>query len=210
MSKKIKVLFVDDEPELRENVKYCLEGANYEVITAADGNEGLELYKKEMPDVVVSDIMMPNKNGIDFLQTIAQQNQDFCFILVTGHGDKHSAIKAVEYGAYRFIEKPFEMDELQQAISKGAEHLYLKKRNIELLEHLNVAYNMLIELNDVYFERTARAENDVLMNNQEQGVEDHQKKRELVQLILKTLRMEKNLGTIKEEIKILSSTPKKK
>ncbi|MBF0205960.1 MAG: response regulator [Oligoflexia bacterium] len=197
--KKIRVLLADDEPELRDNIRFCLQESGCEVITAQNGIEGLELFRKERPDVIISDILMPEKNGMEFLEAVAKEEQDFCFILITGHGEKQMAIKSVELGAYRFIEKPFEMEELFQAVSRGAEFLWLKKRNKELAGYLQMAYEILSELNNVYFERIAEVEDAFFFTKSEHDLEESKSK--IVQLIFKSSRIEKKLAAIKDEIK---------
>lgn len=107
-----KFLIVDDEEAIREILSMYLEELDYDTITACDGVEGLEMLKEHNPDVVVSDYTMPNMDGIEFLSKARHYGYNLPFIVLTGNGSKDVALKALQLGAFDFLEKPFDADHL--------------------------------------------------------------------------------------------------
>ena len=125
-----KILIVEDNHEMLAFIRRCLSPA-YSILTAHNGKEGLEKAIKEIPDLIVSDIMMPIMDGIEFLtQTRASPITDHIpFILLTAKGDKQSKLQGLNLSADDYITKPFDKDELKARISnliKTRESLYRK------------------------------------------------------------------------------------
>ncbi len=123
------ILFVDDDESLREVTKYHLEQEGYKVLTAENGLAGFELFTKLNPDVVVSDISMPEMDGIQLLNKLKSVAEDTMFIIVTAHGSVESAVEAMQIGASDYIEKPFSSDALKLSIKKALRVAKLEREN---------------------------------------------------------------------------------
>lgn len=104
--RKIKVLFIDDEPDACKLFKRLVEGKGYRAFTATDVKKGLALYKKELPKIVFLDIVMPDADGIELLKKIRKINPRQIVIILTGYGDLGRARAAMRFGAYDFVSKP--------------------------------------------------------------------------------------------------------
>jgi two-component system alkaline phosphatase synthesis response regulator PhoP len=106
--KGLKVLIADDEPDILEILKYNLSNEGYEVITAKDGDEALEKARRSQPDLVVLDVMMPKKTGVEVCQLLRAQPafKDTLIIFLTAVNDEGTQIKGLETGADDYISKP--------------------------------------------------------------------------------------------------------
>ncbi|GAB2764718.1 response regulator [Salinimicrobium soli] len=113
-----KVLFIEDDTVVRENTAELLELAEYNVITAANGKSGVALAKKEIPDIVVCDIMMPEMDGYGVLQSLANDpaTQHIPFIFLSAKTEHKDIRKGMDLGADDYLTKPFEEEELMSAI----------------------------------------------------------------------------------------------
>ena len=107
-TKARKVLIADDEPDILEILKYNLSNEGYEVITAKDGDEALEKAKRTQPDLVVLDVMMPRKTGVEVCQLLRAQPafKDTLIIFLTAVNDEGTLIKGLETGADDYVSKP--------------------------------------------------------------------------------------------------------
>ena len=103
-----KVLIADDEPDILEILKYNLTGQGYEVITAKDGDDALDKAKRYLPDLIVLDIMMPKKTGVEVCQLLRTQAsfKDTLIIFLTAVNDEVTQIRGLETGADDYISKP--------------------------------------------------------------------------------------------------------
>lgn len=128
-----KIAVIEDNHEMRENIQEMLELADYKVVTAANGKLGVELVKKELPDLVVCDVMMPELDGYGVLFYLSKTNEtkDIPFIFLTAKAEKSDFRKGMNSGADDYITKPFEEMDLLQAIDSR-----LSKR-----ERLNAVLN---------------------------------------------------------------------
>ena len=106
--KRRKVLIADDEPDILEILKYNLSNEGYEVITAKDGDEALEKARRTMPDLVILDIMMPKKTGVEVCQLLRTQSafKETLIIFLTAVNDEGTQIRCLETGADDYISKP--------------------------------------------------------------------------------------------------------
>ena len=118
MDSKIKVLLVDDEEQFRSATEKILKKRGFDVILAADGEAGIEKVQ-ENPDVVVLDIKMPGKGGLEVLQEIKKASPALPIIMLTGHGSEPSAQTALEGGAHDFLNKPCDIDLLASKIAEA-------------------------------------------------------------------------------------------
>jgi two-component system nitrogen regulation response regulator NtrX len=129
------ILIIDDEAGIRQTLSGALEDEGFEVFTAANATLGLEAVKKQSPDVTLLDIWMPGMDGLAALAELKQQGNEMPVIMMSGHGNIETAVKATKLGAFDFIEKPIELDRLlvliRNAISKSdllAENQLLRKQ----------------------------------------------------------------------------------
>jgi len=112
---------IDDEEEVRDIIKQMLELEGYEVITAVDGNQGIKLFKQEPADLVITDIIMPDKEGIETIIELRNQFPDVKIISISGGGriGPHDYLNmAKKLGAERSFTKPFERKKLLKAIEE--------------------------------------------------------------------------------------------
>src|SRR5215207_2412470 len=107
-NKGYKVLIADDEPDILEILKYNLAGEGYEVITAKDGDEALEKSRRNQPDLIVLDVMMPKKTGVEVCQILRSQPnfKETLIIFLTAVSDEGTQIKGLETGADDYVNKP--------------------------------------------------------------------------------------------------------
>ncbi|WP_020674946.1 sigma-54-dependent transcriptional regulator [Geopsychrobacter electrodiphilus] len=118
---KNKILVVDDEHLIRWSLEQSLKKQGYEVSTAGSGEEALRLVQEETPDLVLLDIQLPGMNGMEVLEKIKELEEDVIVIMVTALGVLETAVKAMRLGAYDYINKPFNLDELAIVIKKALE-----------------------------------------------------------------------------------------
>jgi len=122
-----KVLVIDDEQPTLKMFTLLLQAYGYEVLTAENGQEGLDLFKAERPSLVLTDIKMPIMDGIEVLKEIKKVDAHAEVIVITGHGDMDLAIQALNLDATDFINKPLQREALEQALSRAAERLAIAK-----------------------------------------------------------------------------------
>src|SRR6185295_3123916 len=106
------VLVVDDEASIRSSLTGALRDEGYRVSTAASGREALEAMKSEKPDVVLLDIWMPEMDGLETLKQIKSATPEISVLMMSGHGNIETAVKATKLGAFDFIEKPLSLERL--------------------------------------------------------------------------------------------------
>jgi PAS domain S-box-containing protein len=123
-----KILLIDDEADILRVLSRSLKADGYEVLTATDGEEGLVLFDKEKPDIVLTDVKMPGMDGIEVLRAIRQRSDESEVIIVTGHGDIDTAIEALQFGASDFINKPVRDKALAVSLQRALERLEVKRQ----------------------------------------------------------------------------------
>ena len=128
MNQDIKILYVEDEEQIRENTKRPLAYLSTELFLAKNGQEGLELYKEHSPDIVVSDIKMPKMTGIDMVKEIKKLNKEQAVIFTTAHSESGFFIEAIELQVDGYILKPIDYDLLEQKIETVINQIVIKKR----------------------------------------------------------------------------------
>jgi DNA-binding NtrC family response regulator len=134
--KKNRVLAIDDEPAMIEWLKILLEHEGYEVRTAMIGTRGEEIFKTWKPDVVVTDMMLPDADGLELLRKFKQTHADTEVIVITGHGSVPKAVEAMKAGAHSFVEKPIEPDTLLAMLERAIERRDLVGENLLLKQKL--------------------------------------------------------------------------
>jgi signal transduction histidine kinase len=138
-----KVLLIDDEEPIRKVMGLYLRSKDYEVITAADGQKGLELFEQERPAIVLTDIKMPGMDGIEVLKKIKQINPETEVVVITGHGDMDLAIKALRLDASDFITKPVGNEALFVALKRAEERLDTRRMLKASHEYLRQAEKLI-------------------------------------------------------------------
>jgi len=124
------VLIVDDELNIRRVLAAMLKREGYEVTTAADGEQALSVLQRTPVHVVVTDLVMPRMGGLDLLKRVAADYPDVPVIVITAHGSVDTAVAALKSGAFDYITKPFEQDELKKVIAKAARAHDLERQNV--------------------------------------------------------------------------------
>lgn len=124
-----KVLVIDDEEGIRKVLSIALTDAGCDVVMAADGREGLRLFRETAPQIVLTDIRMPGLSGLELLQTIKAEAGDKEVIVITGFGDLELAIRALQLDASDFIAKPIHNDALMVALKRAKER-YLTRKDL--------------------------------------------------------------------------------
>lgn len=115
---KTKILLIDDEPLVRDELGGLLRDENYEVSTAGDGEEGLALFRTSQPDMVITDVRMPRRDGLSVAVTIRREDPTVPVTVITGHGSEAMAIEALRAGVTDFIKKPVRLDDLIAALAR--------------------------------------------------------------------------------------------
>ncbi len=124
-----KVLVVDDEPLMLRFISDVLKRQGKEVSAAANGAEAIQLLETEPFDLVITDMKMPLKNGLDVLKIAKGLSPSMLVVLATAHGTIESAVEAMKLGAFNYLIKPFSPDALEGVLAKAEEHLRLVKEN---------------------------------------------------------------------------------
>jgi DNA-binding NtrC family response regulator len=113
-----KILVIDDETIVRTSCERTLTPEGYEVISASGGQEGIEYLQNQSFELVLLDLKMPDIDGIEVLTRIKKEWPDTKVIMITGYSTVDTAVQALRYGAYNFIEKPFTPDSLLNAVKE--------------------------------------------------------------------------------------------
>ena len=115
------ILVVDDEPSIREFLQIMLEREGYEVSCADNGKKAISLFEQKRYDAVIADIRMPQVNGLEVLTKIKERSPETKVIMITAHASFESAVESMKVGAYDYITKPFNIDEVKSTIRKALE-----------------------------------------------------------------------------------------
>ena len=126
------LLIVDDEASLRDFLSIVFEQEGWAVEAAASLEEAQASLQKREPDLVLCDLMLPDGSGLDFLRDVKAQNASIAFIMITAHTSTKSAVDALKAGAFDYIAKPFDIEELKIIVRKAAERKELEDENIHL------------------------------------------------------------------------------
>jgi two-component system response regulator PilR (NtrC family) len=131
-----RILIVDDEQSLRELLSLALGDEGWDVFTAADGDAAAVALQTEPVDVVVSDIRMPGMDGLELLQHVTASAPETAVILMTAHASTDTAIEALRLGAYDYVTKPFDMEELKISVRRALDERALRRDNDLLRQEL--------------------------------------------------------------------------
>src|SRR5947208_4162496 len=140
LKRKKRVLAIDDEPAMTDWLKILLEHAGYEVRTALIGNRGEDLFKTWHPDTVITDMLLPDVDGIELVRKFKQLDPEAEVIVITGQGNIPSSVEAVKAGAFDFLEKPIDAERLLDKIEKAIKQKTLVDENEQLKAKLQDRY----------------------------------------------------------------------
>ncbi|MBI5188077.1 MAG: response regulator [Nitrospirae bacterium] len=124
---KGKILIVEDEKGMRDVLQILLEGEDYTVMATSGGEDGLSCINNDTFDLVITDIKMPRVDGFEILKKVKEVSPDTLVIMITAFGTTESAIEAMKLGAYDYIHKPFEIDEIRLIVKKAIEKKKLRE-----------------------------------------------------------------------------------
>jgi len=146
------LLVLEDYEPTRKRLVRALEKEGYRVFAAGDGEEGMRLFAEKRVDLILADLMMPQKDGLAVLRDTKGKGADVEVIVVTGYGDEDVVVQALREGAINFLKKPIDIEQMLLAIEKALDHqtirrsLAYKDRDIELMEELVVRLTRKLEL----------------------------------------------------------------
>jgi two-component system, NtrC family, response regulator AtoC len=135
-----RILVVDDEDYMREVVREALENADFQVDEAADGKTAVSMLRKYPYNVIITDLRLPGLPGETILEEALALFPETIVILMTGYGNIQSAVEAIRKGAYDYLPKPFQLDELVMRVEKGLQEHQLKSENRMLRGELQDKY----------------------------------------------------------------------
>ncbi len=138
-----KILVIDDEKSIRDTLKEILEYEDHIVDLAEDGEEGLEKFKNNKYEIILLDIKMPKKDGIEVLEDIFSVATDTPVIMISGHGNIDTAVESIKKGAYDFIEKPLDLNRLLVTIRNAMDRSSLIKETKTLKRQVSKTFDIV-------------------------------------------------------------------
>lgn len=149
-AEKTTILVIDDDASLRRVTEYNLEQAGYRVLTAADGREGVRVFREEHPAVVITDLQMPGLSGLAVLEQVKTLRPETLVIVITAFGTIEQAVEAMKKGAHDFLTKPVSRDALLLVVGKACRLLGLQEENRRLRAQLDdrVEFSRLVGNSD--------------------------------------------------------------
>jgi two-component system, NtrC family, response regulator AtoC len=136
------ILIVDDEKNLRDGLGEALQAPNRRILLAENGFQAEELIKNNAVDLVLSDLQMPSMNGLELLQKVQAFSPTTIFIIMTAYGTVDNAVKAIKAGAYDYLTKPINLDELDLLLARVLKNRELEAENVYLKEQLEKRFGM--------------------------------------------------------------------
>jgi len=170
---KKRVLLIDDEARVRASLKAVLE-PTYETIQAADAKEGLELFRREAPHLVLLDVILPGTDGLSVLQTLRAEDRTAQVIMLTGTKSVKTAVDAMKFGAADYLSKPFDVEELRMIVEHALKDQELQREVKQLRAQVvrRYAFHNLIgkspSMQDIYtkIEQVADSRTTVLITGE--------------------------------------------
>lgn len=167
-----KLLIIDDEEGIRKVLSLSLASDGYDVSAAATGEKGIEIFKKESPSIILTDIKMPGMDGIEVLKQIKELNTDAEVIMITGHGDMDSAIESLKLDASDFLNKPIKDEALSIALKRAEQRIAIRKK---LREYTDDLENMVqiateeVKRRSEFQNKLIKSSNDAVVATDEKG-----------------------------------------
>lgn len=153
LEEQVRILVVDDEEIVRDMLQDTLSKTGYKVQTARDGLDAISQIENEPFEIIITDLKMPGMNGAELLERILKLNPDICVLIITAYATVESAVNAMKVGAYDYICKPFELDEMKVVVEKAAERqrLLRESRMVRHYKHLSITDGLTTLYNHRYF-----------------------------------------------------------
>ena len=173
--KTLKILIVEDESKIASLLKEAINEYFYSVVIAKDGEEGLKRFKVNKPDIVITDIMMPNVNGLEMTIKIKELDELIPIIVLSAHSDKEKLLSAIDIGINKYFIKPFDPDAVLEHINKIAPTLN-KRKKIKLKDGFVFDNNSTSLYKDGTLLSLTKREKEffyLLLKNQNKVVEAH-------------------------------------
>jgi DNA-binding NtrC family response regulator len=123
-----KILVVDDDRQLADNLIEYLRMLGFQAAAAYGGREGLEMFKQDDFQLIITDLMMPDMDGIELMEKVKRLDRRIVVMVITGYGTIESADSAIKKGAYDFIPKPFKMEELEVIVKRALEKHFIVRQ----------------------------------------------------------------------------------
>jgi two-component system phosphate regulon sensor histidine kinase PhoR len=133
-AENLHILVVDDEQDIRDASERILTRMGFQVSKASRGDQAIELFKEKTPSIILLDLKMPGMDGMEVLKQVRQLDESVLIIVITGYATLETAIEAMKQGAYDFISKPFEPDQLRIIVNRASEKILLKFEAEKLAE----------------------------------------------------------------------------
>jgi len=140
--KDYNILVIDDEAAQRDVLTGYLKKKGYKIFSASSGKEGIEVARTNPVDIILSDFKMPDLSGLEVLEHVKKINPEISFVIVTAYGTVENAVKAMRLGAFDYISKPVDLDELDLMLERIIEHKNLKSENRLLKTQLQEKYKI--------------------------------------------------------------------
>ena len=171
---KHRVLIIDDEPAARYGLRRALEKEGYEIFEASTTAEAEQIVERAIPEVVLLDMKLAAESGMDYLPDLIARNHAPVVIVVTAHGSEKLAVEAIKKGAYDYLPKPFEVEDLRLMVRNAMQAYHLRRENEQLRRELRGAasFGQLIgssqNMADVYsiIEKVAQTNITVLITGE--------------------------------------------
>ncbi len=167
------ILIIDDEEDIRNLVKGILEDEGYQTRAAANAKEAYEEIKKSEPSLIVLDIWLRDseQDGMEILESVKQDHPNLPVVMISGHGTIETAVKAIQKGAYDFIEKPFKTDRLIMMIERALENAQLRAENAALKKKNNdigelITHSQAMQTLQQLIERAAPSNSRILLTGE--------------------------------------------
>ncbi len=175
MENSRSILIVDDEPNIRRVLEAVFTKDKYRVFTAENGRKALDIISAEANlDVLLCDLIMPDLNGVEVLKAAKEMNPGLSIVMITAHGTIRTAVEAMRLGAFDYVTKPFDMDEIKLIVKNALEHSQLIAENTQLRQELKsrFKFNEIVgssgKMQEVYkiVERVANSNATVLIRGE--------------------------------------------
>jgi len=170
----ISVLYVEDEIEIAEEIRFFLQSRVKTLFFAKDGADGLELYREENPDMIITDIQMPRTNGLEMIQSIREKNQAIPILITSAYNDSDYLMKSLDLGVDAYILKPTDLSELYTRLKKLAQPIFLRRdllKSNENLEKLNASLEEKI-IEETYLRTKELSEKQEFLQSIIDGVDE--------------------------------------
>ncbi|UNC92256.1 response regulator [Candidatus Contubernalis alkaliaceticus] len=142
------ILIVDDEKNIRLMLRHCLEGNNYIVDTAVNGEDALDKLKEKEFDLILLDMKLPGMSGMEVLQWVSFNKKNTGVIMITAFGTIESAVEAMKMGAFDYLRKPFSTEEIRRLVQEVLERRTLKEEDLDSFQDiLQFAKKCIVERN---------------------------------------------------------------